>query len=109
MRREQTEMTFEENAEREINDVLSFGPTQPDDDKATWYAALFLIDYQVALNSPQTCADYFLAAYANRGLAVRYCKPEEQAARRESLDVEAFRLRQQWRAGKGADVSAPSQ
>jgi hypothetical protein len=99
---QQQEVTFEQQAEVEINAVLSFEPAAPDEDKATWYAALFLMDYRLALNSPNTTGEHFLAAYGNRALSIRHCKPDEMAGRREALDAEAFRLRQEWRAGKGA-------
>jgi hypothetical protein len=50
-----------------------------------------------ALNSPNTTAEHFVAAYGNRALALKHCKPEELAGRREALDDEAYRLRQKWR------------
>jgi hypothetical protein len=99
---EQAEMTFADQAEHEINDVLSFQPAEPDEDKSHWYAALFLMDYTVALNSPNTTEEHFLAAYANRALAIRHCRPEEMGERREALDLESYRLRQEWRTGRGA-------
>ena len=95
------EFTFADQAEFEISNVLVFEPAVPDDDKATWYAALFLMDYEVALNSPSTTEEHFLAAYGNRALSIRHCKPDEMVGRRNALDEEAYRLRQEWRAGKG--------
>jgi hypothetical protein len=44
---EKQEATFAEQAEREIKNVLAFEPAQPDDDKRTWYSALFLMDYDI--------------------------------------------------------------
>jgi hypothetical protein len=97
-----TELTLEQQAELSIRDVLSFEPATPDEEKAFWYASLFLIDYQVALNSSSTTEEHFLAAYSNRALSIRYCQPEERRQRAEALDGEAYRLRQEWRKGKGA-------
>ena len=102
MENQTQEATFADRAEHEINDVLSFEPAAPDPDRAHWYAALFLIDYRVALNSANTSGEYFLGAYSNRALAIRYCPVGEREERRESLDLEAFRLRQEWRMGRGA-------
>lgn len=93
------ELTLERRAELEIRDVLDLvSPAGPDDDKACWYAALFLLDYQIALNSPNTTQEHFLAAYGNRALSIRYCKPEDAKGRAEALDLEAYRLRQEWRS-----------
>lgn len=95
-------ITFEQQAEADIEAVLCFDPAVPDEDKATWYAALFLMDYRLALNSSSTTEDHFIAAYGNRALSIRYCQPDEMSGRRDALDAEAYRLRQEWRIGKGA-------
>jgi len=92
----QQELTYSQQAEHEINSVLSFEPKIPDEDKASWYAALFLMDYTVALYSPNTTEEHFLAAYSNRALSIMHCQPKERADRREALDEEAYRIRQDW-------------
>jgi len=96
------ELTFERQAEISITDVLSFEPATVDEEAAMWHAYLFLVDYEVALNSDHTTEEHFLAAYSNRALSIRHSKPEERKQRAEALDGEAYRIRQQWRKGKGA-------
>jgi hypothetical protein len=101
MRVEQSEVTFEQQAEQEIDAALQLSPAEINEDQAHWYAALFIMDYTIALNSPNTTAEHFMAAYANRALAIRHCRPGEMRAQREALDMEAYRLRLEWRAGRG--------
>jgi hypothetical protein len=81
-------ITFEKAAHQAIRDF--HGTLEADPDSMVNYSLLFLIDYEYALNWKHTDADMFLAAYSHRALAIMH------GASEKALDMEAYRLRQEW-------------